>query len=85
MNYLATITSKNQLTLPIVLFKKAGFRVGQKISVSEESGRLVLTPAEMLIEELAGSLKMPKKWKGKSLDRIIEESKKEYFKKNKFS
>lgn len=85
MNYLATITSKNQLTLPIVLFKKAGFRIGQKISVSEDSGRLVLTPAEMLIEELAGSLKMPKKWKGKSLDRIIEESKIEYFKNNKFT
>ena len=79
MNQLATITSKQQLTLPVGLFRKAGFKIGQKVIVSEENGRLVLTPAELLVEELAGSLAMPKKWKGKNLDQIIEESAEEYF------
>ncbi len=79
MNQLATITSKQQLTLPVGLFRKAGFKIGQKVIVSEENGRLILTPAEKLVEELAGSLAMPKKWKGKSLDQIIEESAEEYF------
>lgn len=34
-----------------------------------------------LVEKLAGSLKMPEKWKGKGIDQIIEESKQEYFSK----
>lgn len=81
MNQLATITSKKQLTLPVGLFHKAGLRIGQKVIVSEENGRLVLTPTEKLVEELAGSVPMPKEWEGKSTDQIIEQAKDEYFKK----
>lgn len=80
MNQLATITSKKQLTLPAALFRKAGLRIGQKVIVSEENGRLILTPAERLVEELAGSVPMPKKWKGKNIDAIVEQAKDEYFK-----
>lgn len=76
---IATITSKKQLTPPALLFEKAGLRVGQKVVVSEKNGSLTITPARKLVEELAGSLKMPKKWRGKSLDEIIEQSKQEYF------
>ncbi len=79
MNQLATITSKQQLTLPVGLFRKAGFKIGQKVIVSEENGRLILTPAEKLVEELAGSVPVPKKWKGKDIDQIIEQAKDEYF------
>lgn len=80
MTQIATITSKKQLTLPVELFRKAGLKVGQKVIVSEENGRLILTPAERLVEELAGSVPMPRKWKGKNLDKIIEEARDEYFK-----
>lgn len=80
MTQMATITSKKQLTLPAALFHKAGLKVGQKVIVSEENGRLILTPAEKLVEELAGSVPMPRKWKGKNLDKIIEEARDEYFK-----
>lgn len=79
MNQMATITSKNQLTLPMALFKRAGFRIGQRVLVSEENGRLILTPAEKLVEELAGSVPMPAKWKGKNLDRIVDMARDEYF------
>lgn len=79
MTAIATITSKKQLTLPSKLFRKARFEIGQKLIVSEENGRLILTPAERLVEELAGSLSRPKKWKGKSLRQIREMSKDEYF------
>ena len=81
MNQLATITSKNQLTLPAALFRKAGFRIGQKVIVTEENGSLNIIPAERLIEELGGILKPIKKWKGKSNEDIIEQSKMEYFRK----
>lgn len=80
MNQLATITSKKQLTLPAELFRKAGLRIGQKVIVSEENGRLTITSAEKLVEELAGSVPMPKRWKGKSIDVIIEQARDEYFK-----
>ena len=81
MTQMATITSKKQLTLPAELFRKAGFRIGQKVIVSEENGRLVLTPAERLVEELAGSIPVPKRWKGRDVDQIIDEVKDEYFQK----
>lgn len=80
MNQLATITSKQQLTIPVGLFRKAGLRIGQKVIVSEENGRLVLTPTEMLVEELAGSIPMLKEWEDKDIDQIIEEARDEYFK-----
>ena len=80
---IATITSKNQLTLPVDIVRKIGLEVGQKVIVSEEGGKVVITPAEDLVEELAGSLKMPKKWKGRSMEEIIEKSKREYFSESK--
>lgn len=82
MTQIATITSKKQLTLPAELFRRAGFKIGQKIIVSEENGHLILTPAEKLVEELAGSIPIPKEWEGKNIDQIIEEAKDEYFKEN---
>ncbi|EKD85465.1 MAG: hypothetical protein ACD_38C00018G0004 [uncultured bacterium] len=81
MTQMATITSKKQLTLPAEIFRKAGLKIGQKVIVSEDNGRLILTPAEKLVMELAGSVPRPKEWKGKSIDTIIEQVKDEYFSK----
>lgn len=81
MNQLATITSKKQLTLPVELFRKVGFRIGEKVIVSEENGSLKITSAEKLVEELAGSIPMPKEWEGKDIDQIVEEARNEYFRK----
>ena len=80
MSQMATITSKKQLTLPAALFRKAGLKIGQKVIVSEENGRLLLTPAELLVEELAGSVPMPKKWEGRDIDEIIDEARDAYYK-----
>lgn len=81
MTQLATITSKKQLTLPAEVFKKAGLRIGQKVIVSEENGHLLITPAEKLVEELAGSVSIPSRLKGKDMDEVIEQAKKQYFSK----
>lgn len=80
MNQMATITSKKQLTIPAALFRKAGLEIGQRVIVTEENGSLKITSAERLVEELAGSLKMPKRWQGKDLDQIIDEARDEYYK-----
>ena len=83
MNQVATITSKKQLTIPVAIFNKIGLRIGQKVLISEDNGNLLITPAEKLVEELAGILTMPKKWKNKTLNQVIEDSKKEYFRNHK--
>ena len=79
MTQLATITSKKQLTLPSKVFKKAGLRIGQKVIVSEENGHLLITPAEKLVEDLAGSVNVPARLKGKDVDEVIEQAKRKYF------
>lgn len=80
MSQMATITSKKQLTIPAEIFRKAGLEIGQRVIVTEENGSLKITSAERLVEELAGSVPIPKKWKGKDLDQIIDEARDEYYK-----
>lgn len=79
MNYIATLTSKRQLTLPSKLTRKLNLEPGEKIAIKEENGHLVMTPTVRLVEELAGSLKLPSKFKGLDTEQIIEKAKKEYF------
>ena len=79
MLQVVTITSKRQLTLPAKFFKKLNLQSGQKVTIREEGGELILTPAENLVERLAGILVIPEKWKGKSIDNIVEQSKEDYF------
>lgn len=81
LNQRATITSKMQLTIPIKIARKLGVKIGERVDVSEEDGRIIITPMIKLIHELSGSLPMPKEWEGKDLDAIIAESKEEYFNK----
>lgn len=76
-----TITSKRQLTIPSSIFKKTGLSERQKVAISEEKGKIVITPLVYLVEELSGSLEIPSDWKGKEIDTIIEQSKRKYFKK----
>ena len=79
MQQIATITGKMQLTVPKRFTNKLGLKRGQKVFFSEEEGRLVITPATELVEQLAGSLKTYRKRSSKSLDKIIEEAKETYF------
>lgn len=81
MSQMATITSKKQLTIPAEIFRKAGLEIGQRVIVSEENGSLKITSAEKLVDQLAGSVSMPRKWEGKNMDQIIEDAKNEYFSK----
>ena len=79
MSY-ATITSKMQLTIPISIARMTGIKTGEKVYVASEKGKIVLTPAKLLLTELAGSVVVPKKFKGKDIDSIITEAKNNYFK-----
>ena len=79
MNQTATITSKMQFTIPMFIAKKMGLESGDKLTVSEENGKIILTPIKQLIEELSGSLPVPIAWKGKDINIIIQEAKTKHF------
>lgn len=80
MRKIATITSKRQITIPAVLFRRAGFSDRQRLLVVESGGKIILSSASNLVNELSGSLKIPARWRSKTTGEIIAESKKEYFK-----
>lgn len=79
MTHTATITSKRQLTIPVELFKKLGLKENQKVLVRENKGVLEIESALAAVERLTGSVKMPKRFQGMDLDKIIEKAKDEYF------
>jgi AbrB family looped-hinge helix DNA binding protein len=79
MNQTATVTSKMQFTIPMLIAKKIGLKSGDKLTVSEENGKIILTPIKQLIKELSGSLPAPVAWKGKNIDIIIQEAKTKHF------
>lgn len=83
MNMMATVTSKGQLTIPVAILRESGIKSGDKVVVSWEDEVIKINPAVKLVEELAGFVKVPKKYKGMSLDRMIEAAKADYFRNKK--
>jgi AbrB family looped-hinge helix DNA binding protein len=73
------ITSKRQITIPARIFNLLGLNEGDKLIVEVDSNKIIMQKAQLLLDELAGSLKTPQRYKNKSLDFIIREAKKEYF------
>lgn len=86
MDYMATITSKRQFTIPARLFKKAGYKPQQKMLVrllDPKNGVITISPMIKLVEKLAGSVTISDEYKGLDLDQIIEKSKYDHFSKSK--
>ncbi len=83
MQQLATITAKRQLTIPITMFKRMGLQTSRKVFVRAVGNQLIIEPATSLVLSLAGSVKIPDRYKGKSADEMIAIAKREYFKKKK--
>lgn len=72
MTYSATLTGKQQLTVPIELFRRLNWEIGQKVLISENNGSLSITSALDLVDQLAGSVPIPQRFKGLSTQQIIE-------------
>lgn len=81
MNYLATITSKRQLTIPVEVFNTLKLRVGEKVLVLPQDGGFRIAPALRLIDQLAGSVKIPKRFQGLNINGIVKKAKQEHFRK----
>lgn len=81
MQQIATITSKRQLTIPAKIFSHLNLKKGQKVAILQVGGSLKIEPMTAVLDRLAGSVKIPKRFKGLPLEEVIEQAKKEYFRK----
>ena len=72
MTYTATLTGKQQLTIPAALFRRLNWKIGQKVLVSQNGSTLSITAALDLIDRLAGSVPVPKKFKELTTDQIVD-------------
>ncbi len=79
MPQLVTITSKRQMTIPVELFRQLNLEEGQQLLAYREDQSIKLEPATALVEQLAGSVKIPTRFKAQSLDKIISRAKQERF------
>lgn len=79
MNYIATITSKRQLTIPAAVFGRLNLQTGQKVVISVESDTLKVTSAQKLVDQLAGSVKIPPRLRGVPFKDALEIAKRRYF------
>lgn len=81
MTYIATITSRGQVTIPSDVFRKTLLRKGEKVILSVDGEQIRMQSAAELIKELAGSVKVPARLRGRDVDEIIEEAKRNHFQK----
>ena len=83
MNYIATITSKRQFTILVELYQALSLREGEKVLVTREKNTINISPVMQLVNQLAGSVKVPKAYKGLSTEAMIKKAKREYFRNKK--
>lgn len=83
MNYTLTLTSKNQVTIPAELVRLWGVGKGHKLSLTLRGRTAELRSAVDDVNELFGSVKVPKRFKGMEIDEMIEKAKIEYFSRKK--
>lgn len=79
MSQLATITTKRQLTIPAKIYKKMGLSSGDKVLIETNGRELRIKKAVDLVEEFAGSVKIPKHLRGVDADKAIGIAKEKHF------
>lgn len=75
----ATITGKRQLTIPIDIYNYLGFRQGEKVLITPEKDHFRVQSYQALLDSLAGSVKVPKKYQNLTPDQAIEKAKTIHF------
>jgi AbrB family looped-hinge helix DNA binding protein len=70
------MSAEGRITIPAELRKKLRLSPGDLLNVSEENGRLVLTPIERLLDEIQGFLK-PRPGEESVFEAMLEERKRE--------
>lgn len=73
------ITSKRQITIPAKIFRRLKLQEGDALTLDTDGERVIMRKAQAFLDELAGSVSLPEKYRGMSLDTVIAKAKEEYF------
>ncbi len=69
--YTATLSSKNQITLPKFLLDMINAKSGIQFLISEKNETLTMRPIKTsLVDELAGSMSVPKRLRGIPFEKV---------------
>lgn len=77
------ISSKRQITIPAKVYDALNLSEGDRLIVELHENKIVLQKAQTLLDEVAGSVELPERYRGKSMEFIIRDAKSEYFKRKK--
>lgn len=73
------ISSKRQVTIPVKLFDKMKLKEGDRLIFELENNTIRVNKAQHLIDELAGSVKLPEKYRRVPVDTLIKKARKKRF------
>ena len=73
------ITSKRQITIPKKLYDKLDFQKGEVLVLRDSGGGIMMEKPTQVLDDLAGSVKLPNRFQGLSSQEIVKKAKKEYF------
>jgi len=77
------ITSKGQITIPAKVAKALGLKKGDALLMELNGDKIIMSRQQKILDELAGSIELPKKYQRRSLEFIISDAKQEYFSRKK--
>jgi AbrB family looped-hinge helix DNA binding protein len=80
MSETSRITSKRQITIPAKIFNELGLEQGDQLVFEIKEEKIVLQKSQDILNELAGSVKVPSSYKKLSPEEIVKKAKTEYFK-----
>ncbi len=80
MNYTAAITSKRQLTIPAAAFRDLNLNSGERVivTVDKKNKSLKIQSQLALVQELAGSISVPKHLREIDIDVAIKKGRDAY-------
>jgi len=61
-----TVTSKNQITIPVDFARKLNIKKGNKLIISESNGVISMQKHSELLDKYQGFLKVPQHLRGKT-------------------
>ena len=59
------ISSKRQITIPVDIFNFLALNEGDRLIVNIDEGKIVMEKSQKVLDEIASSLYLPKKYKNK--------------------
>lgn len=83
MQQLVRISSKRQVTIPSKIYASLGLTQNDNLIFELKDDTVVMRKAQLILDELEGSIPVPKKYMGMPMDLIIRDAKREYFKNKK--